>query len=196
MKDIRSQFFPMELPSGVIGRRVERETAQIARKALGARIFLPREEMGYFVAPETRREALDRLEKLHADSAPEWIVFYSAGDEPVGWCYGYMEDAETLFIDTVGLIPAFRNRGIYTAFLKQFIAYLGAMGYERLTTSHHPNNRAIMIAELKAGFNIAGIELHESCGPLIKMAYIFHDDRREWFRQIFSLAPDQTSDVG
>ncbi len=107
-----------------------------------------------------------------------------------------MEDVETFFIDTVGLIPAFRNRGIYTAFLKQIIAYLGAMGYERLTTSHHPNNRAILIVELKAGFNIVGIELHESCGAGIKVAYIFHDDRREWFRQIFNLAPDQTSYAG
>lgn len=65
-----------------------------------------------------------------------------------------------------------------------------------LTTSHHPNNRAIMIAELKAGFNIVGIELHEECGPLVKMAYLFHDDRREGFRQVFSMAPDQISDVG
>ena len=107
-----------------------------------------------------------------------------------------MEDNETFFIDTVGLVPAFRNRGIYTAFLKQLIAYLGAMGYERLTTSHHPNNRAVMIAELKAGFNIVGLELHESCGPLIKMAYFFHDDRRESFKHVFSLAPDPMSEVG
>ena len=67
-------------------------------------------------------------------------------------------------IDTVGLIPAFRGRGIYRAFLKQLIAYLDALGYERLTTSHHPDNRAVMIPELKAGFHIVGIKLHENCG--------------------------------
>jgi RimJ/RimL family protein N-acetyltransferase len=122
-------------------------------------------------------------------SSAEWIVFYDSDGAPVGWLYGYQEDEETLFIDTVGLVPAFRGLGIYTAFLKQLIAYLGALGYERLTTSHHPDNRAVMIPELKAGFNIVGIELHEYCGPLIKMAYFFHDDRRQGFRRVFSLPP-------
>jgi RimJ/RimL family protein N-acetyltransferase len=190
------QFFPMELPAGVVGRLVDHDTAQRVRMAIGAQIFPPREVFGQFTPPETRRDNLERLQKHYTPSFAQWIVFYSDRNEPVGWLYGYMEDSETFFIDTVGLIPAFRNRGIYTAFLKQLIAYLGALGYERLTTSHHPNNRAVMIAELKAGFNITGIELHEECGPLVKMAYLFHDDRREGFRQVFSMAPDQISDVG
>ena len=103
-----------------------------------------------------------------------------------------MEDQETFFIVAVGLIATFRGRGIYTALLKGLIAYLAAVGYERLTTSHHPNNRAIMIAELKAGFNITGLELHERYGPLVKMAYLFHQDRQENFEQVFSMAPDPT----
>ena len=107
-----------------------------------------------------------------------------------------MEDSMTFLIDTVGLIPAYPNLGVYTAFLHGLIATLGAAGYERLTTSHHPNNRAVMIAELKAGFNIVGIELHESCGPLVKMAYLLHHDRREGFRRAFSVAPDPASGAG
>jgi RimJ/RimL family protein N-acetyltransferase len=194
--DIYQQFFPMELPGDVTGRLVDRDTARKAIETIGAQIFAPREALGYFVPPETRRGTLERAGRRHTPSSPEWIVFYSSQDEPVGWLYGYMEDEETFFIDTVGLIPAFRHRGIYTAFLKQLIAYLGAVGYERLTTSHHPNNRAVMIAELKAGFNIVGIELHESCGAIVKTAYLFHDDRRESFRQVCSLAPDPASHVG
>ena len=80
-------------------------------------------------------------------------------------------------------------------FLKGLIAYLAAAGYERLTTSHHPNNRAIMIAELKAGFHITGLELHEGYGPLVKMAYLFHQDRRESFEHVFSMAPDPTRQI-
>lgn len=185
-RDIWQRFFPMSLPGDVSGRLVDRDTAQKAIETFGPRIFAPRETFGHFVAPEARRGRLERAGKRHGPPSPEWIIFYHGQDEPVGWFYGFMEDEETFFIDTVGLIPAFRHRGIYTAFLKQLIAYLGALGYERLTTSHHPNNRAVMIPELKAGFNIVGIELHEGCGPLIKMAYLFHDDRREGFRQVFS----------
>lgn len=195
-QDIRQQFFPMKLPSGVVGRWMDEEAAQEPISAFGRQIFAPRHEHGLFLVPEARREKLDRLRELHAYSCPEWVVFYSEQDEPIGWFFGYMEDDMTFFIDTIGLVPAFRGRGIYSAFLKQLIAYLGALGYERITTTHHPNNRAVMIAELKAGFNIVGLEIHESFGPMVKMACPLHDDRREGFRQVFSMAPDPASDVG
>ena len=51
-----------------------------------------------------------------------------------------------------------------------------------------------MIAELKAGFNIVGLELHEAHGPLVKMAYLVHDDRRDSFQAVFSMAPDPTAE--
>jgi len=194
--DLRASFFPVELPGGVTARRVDRGVAQGAIAQIGAQVFVPREALGQFVPPAARRGALARAGRPHTPSSPEWIVVYSEQDEPVGWLYGYLEDAETFFIDTVGLIPAFRRRGIYTALLQHLIAYLGALGCERLTTSHHPNNRAVMIPELKAGFNIVGLELHEGCGPLIRMAYLFHLDRRQAFRSVFRLAPEPTSDTG
>ena len=50
-----------------------------------------------------------------------------------------------------------------------------------------------MIAELKAGFNITGLELHENYGPLIKMAYFIHPDRRAGFEHAFTMAPDPTT---
>jgi RimJ/RimL family protein N-acetyltransferase len=188
-KDPGAGFFPMTLSAGVVGRLVDVETAQRAREVIGPQIFAPREEYGQFVVPEARRKTVDHLQEQYVDAGAKWIVFYNGQGEPVGWCYGYMEDSETFFIDTVGLVLAYRGRGIYTAFLPRLIAYLGSLGYERLTTSHHPNNRAVMIPELKAGFHIVGLELHEGCGALIKMAYLFHDDRREGFRRAFSLAP-------
>jgi RimJ/RimL family protein N-acetyltransferase len=193
-EEISQQFFPVDLPGSTTGCIVDPDTAEKAIRVIGDQIFSTRESLGQFESPETRRRALEKAGKQHKPSSPEWVVFYNTVDEPVGWLYGYMEDEETFFIDTVGLIAAYRRRGIYTAFLNQLIAYLGALGYERLTTSHHPNNRAIMIAELKAGFNIVGLELHEGCGPLVKMAYLFHQDRQESFRGAFSMAPDPTAD--
>jgi RimJ/RimL family protein N-acetyltransferase len=94
-----------------------------------------------------------------------------------------------------GFLPAYRGRGLYSAFLPKYLAYVTALGQERVTTSHHPNNRAIMIAELKVGFDIVGLELHESFGPLVKMAYFVHADRRAGFEQAFNMAPDPTAGV-
>jgi hypothetical protein len=37
------------------------------------------------------------------------------------------------------------------------------------------------------------MELNESTGAMVKVAYLFHADRRKRFEQGFMLAPDQTS---
>ena len=197
VEEIRKQFFPMKLPSGVAGRSMDQDAAQEPIRAINHLIFSPgfKQAVGLFEAPEARRERLERLQKLHARSQPEWVVFYNGKDEPIGWFYGYMEDEETFFIDTIGLVPAFRGRGIYSAFLRQLIAYLRALGYERLTTSHGPNNRAALIADLKVGFDIVGLELHESHGPLVKTAYHLHEDRRQAFERVFSTIRESTNEA-
>jgi RimJ/RimL family protein N-acetyltransferase len=171
---------------------MDQDAAQEPIRVINHLIFPPgfKQALGLFAAPQVRRGRLERLQELHARSSPQWIVFYDETDEPIGWFYGYMEDEETFFIDTIGLVPAFRGRGIYTAFLKQWSDCLRALGYERLTTTHHPNNRAALIADLKAGFNIVGLELHESHGPMVKMACFLHADRRRGFEQVFSAEPE------
>ena len=198
-EQIHKQFFPMKLPAGIVARSMDQDAAQEAIAPINHLIFPPgfKQEVGLFEAPEARRERLEHLQKLYAYSQPEWLVFYNVQDEPIGWFLGYMEDVDgdTFFIDTVGLVPAFRRRGIYSAFLRQLIAYLKAMGYERLTTSHGPNNRAALIADLKAGFNIVGLELHESHGPLVKTAYYLHQDRRQAFERVFSTEREPTREA-
>jgi GNAT superfamily N-acetyltransferase len=162
---------------------MDRDTAQEPISTINHLIFPPgfKEALGLFATPETRHEGLQ-----HVRSHPEWIVFYNT-EEPIGWFYGYMEDEETFFIDTMGLVPAFRGQGIYSAFLVQLIEYLRAAGYERVATTHHPNNRAALIADLKVGFDIVGMELNESHGPMVKMVCYLHEDRREAFERVFSM---------
>jgi GNAT superfamily N-acetyltransferase len=194
---IHKQFFPMKLSSGVVARSMDRDAAQEFIKTINHLIFPAdyKQSVGLFETPEARHESLERLRKVHARSSPIWLVFFNAEDEPIGWFLGFMEDEETFFIDTVGLIPAYRSQGIYSAFLRQFIVYLRAMGYERLTTSHGPNTRAALIADLKAGFDIVGIELHEGCGPLVKTVYHLHEDRRQAFERVFSTPRESTNEA-
>lgn len=143
-EEIHKRFFPIKLPSGVVARSMNQDAAQEPIRAINHLFFPPgfKQALGLFAAPEARRERLETLQKLHARSHPEWLVFYDSSDAPIGWFYGYMEDEETFFIDTIGLIPACRGQGIYSAFLVQLITCLRTIGYERLTTTHHPNNRA------------------------------------------------------
>ena len=191
-EDIRNQFFPMRLPFDVVAYSVDRKAALESIKVFNHLIFAPgfKEETGVFRPPKDRQERVNQLWGFHVDTHPEWIVFFDECDEPIGWFYGYMEDEESFFIDTIGLVPEYRNKGIYRVFLRQLIAYLGAVGYERLTSTHHPNNRGVLIPELKVGFNIVGLELNESGGPVLKVAYLIHEDRKKGFERVFSMVPE------
>jgi RimJ/RimL family protein N-acetyltransferase len=201
--DIRKQFFPMNLPFGVTAHSMDREAAQESIERFNHRIFTPDfKETGVFRPPQARGERAARLWEARIDTHPEWIIFFDKGEDPIGWFYGYMEDEETFFIDTIGLVPEVRKQGIYQAFLEKLIDYLKAVGYERLTSSHHPNNRAVLIAELKVGFNIVGLEINESAGPVLRVAHPLHEDRRLGFERVFcmvaedywnSILPDPTS---
>jgi len=189
--DFHRQFFPMRLPFGVTAHSMDREAAQESIKIFNHRIFAPGfKETGVFRPPQARGERVAQLWDDRIDTHPEWIVFFDERENPIGWFYGYMEDAETFFIDTIGLIPEVRRQGIYQAFLKQLIAYLEAAGYERLTSSHHPNNRAVLIAELKVGFNIVGLEINESVGAILRVAHLLRKDRQLGFERVFCLVPE------
>jgi RimJ/RimL family protein N-acetyltransferase len=187
------QFFPMKLPHGVVACSMNSEKAQGQIELFNHRIFAPgfKEEAGIFRAPQVRLEKVEQLWEKHVDTHPEWIIFFDKNGEPIGWFYGYMEDEESFFIDTIGLVPEFRSKGIYQTFLLQLIAYLKAVGYERVTSTHLPNNRAVLIAELKVGFNIVGLELNESLGPALKVAYMIYEDRQRGFEQVFSMVPKE-----
>ena len=192
LEAIRNQFFPIDLPMDITARIVDRDTVFEINAA--TRIFSP-DDLGLYRPPAERLAAVRRLSAQYVHSAAEAIAFSDPADKAVGWFWGYMADRETFLIDTFGLIPAYRGHGIYQAFIRVLLAYLGAVGYERVTVETHANNRAMLIANLKAGFSIAGIELHESSGTLIKLLYPLHEDRRRDFRKAFRLLPDDAPET-
>jgi len=56
-----------------------------------------------------------------------------------------------------------------------------------------PPERQPGVQRLRQSYTIVGLELNESYGPLVKMAYFIHADRRAGFEQAFSMAPDSTA---
>ncbi|MCG8351541.1 MAG: hypothetical protein MI924_27555 [Chloroflexales bacterium] len=99
------------------------------------------------------------------------------------------------FMAYSGIVPAYQRRGIYGAFLRAFLPYLHALGYERVTSNHMVNNRLVLIAKLKAGFFITGVTLDERYGAQVTLTHFFYPDRRTGFARAYSVedysgAPD------
>ncbi len=98
-----------------------------------------------------------------------------------------MRDSMTFFMTSTGILPAYRRRGIYGAFLGRLLDYLEDLGYERVVSNHQTNNRAVLIAKLKAGFNITAVNLDERWGAQVELTYLIHDDRWRGYERAFSL---------
>lgn len=192
LEAIRNQFFPASLPENVTARTVEKHT--VFEINATTRIFNPA-DLGLYRPPAKRQTIITQVSARYSHFGAEAVAFYDETDAAVGWFWGYMEDRETFLIDTFGLIPAYRGHGIYQAFIRVLLAYLEAAGYERVTVHTHPNNRAMLIANLKAGFSICGMEMNESSGALIKLVYHLPEDRREDFSKAFRLLPDDNREV-
>jgi RimJ/RimL family protein N-acetyltransferase len=189
----RTAYFPVELPSGVIARPVDYETYAPIRKALFDSVFPHWSTLPRYQLPPERRAQVVRLTKLFRKTHHERFVFYDS-DTPVGWSMGHMDDPITFRMNNSGLLPDYRRRGIYTAFTRRLLDYLKALGYERVTSDHHPTNRAILIAKLRLGFNLSGQWLSEDGGAVVRLTYYFYEDRFQGFERAFGMEPDFTQD--
>lgn len=179
----RKAFFPLSLQE--IGTEVTvcTDAAHFAAKVgrIYDRVF-PGSERS-FAVPQARREAVDRLRGLREGTHREYLLLRDSQGSVVGWLTGEMEDPETFYVRTAGIVPEHRHAGVPQLFSPHFLRYLKALGYERVTSQHHPNNRAIIILQLRAGFNIEGYNVDERWGPQVKMVRYLHDDRETEFHR-------------
>jgi RimJ/RimL family protein N-acetyltransferase len=90
-----------------------------------------------------------------------------------------------------GVVPELRRKGIYSAVTSSVLDHVREIGYERVVSHHVPNNRGVLIAKLKLGFNIEGIELDDRWGPLVKLVHYLQPGGQEGFERTFSLRPSQ-----
>ena len=178
----RAQFFPFNPIPSITVRSVDDPTVFAITGKLADQVFVPAADLGlrpYTPPPQHLRAALQQ----HS----ERFVFYNEADEPVGWSIGEQTDPDAFFMRWTGILPAYQKRGIYAAFLRHLLAYLQALGYERVTSNHMVNNRAVLIAKMKAGFIATGMSLDERWGALLWLTYYLDDAAAEGFRSAFSL---------
>lgn len=186
-EDIRAQYYPQEIVDGIIAKPISNRSEFFTiTGSMFDEVFTPFPDLGAYRIPDDRQAKLTALREAFAGTHHEYFVFYD-GDTVAGWAYGEMHDPETYFMSNTAILRAYRRRGLYSRFLSHFIGYLTALGYERITSTHQPNNTAILIAKLKAGFVMSGVMLDERWSAQVQMTYHIHADRQRGFSQAFSL---------
>lgn len=186
----KAKHFPMQLATDIIGKNVAMETYFDVEDALEPLIFAenPHTARWFSLPAERRDERKKALFMLQRRAHQDAVVFYD-GDTPIGWSAGRMTGASEFLMDVTGVHPDYQGKGIYGSFLQHYLPYLRDVGYERVVGYHSPTNRAVLIAKLKAGFIIGGMEFREHAGASVKLVYYLHQDRYEAFEAVHSLQP-------
>lgn len=178
----RHQFFPFEVKPGIVVKAVDVATVYEVTGKLTEQVFSSMTELG--LMPFTAGpEHLQATRQRHA----EQFVIYANGDEPIGWSIGEQRAVDDFFMTWTGIIPAYQNQGIYSAFLRHFISYCMALGYARITSNHMVNNRRVIVAKMKAGFIASGMSLDERIGAALWLTYYIDKAREAGFKSAFSL---------
>jgi|688.fasta_scaffold62906_2 RimJ/RimL family protein N-acetyltransferase len=118
---------------------------------------------------ESRRNTYVTSETIY------WFIMY--GTDVVGWCHLQQADPDTLTMRNTAIDPAHRRKGLYTALLPIVINHARSEGYQRIVSTHHASNNAVIIPKLKAGFIITGLHINEKYGAMITLAYYVYEGR-------------------
>ncbi len=96
------------------------------------------------------------------------------GEEVVAMFCGSSHDRSRYQMTHSVVNPAYHRRGIYSEIIARALAYSDALGYAVVISEHSPANNAVLIAKLRAGFRITGLDIDGAFGISVMLAY-FHD---------------------
>lgn len=132
-----------------------------------------------------RVAAMERLcpRPLAATALPLHRVRIGAfdGADLVGWSHGWREAGGQLYVASSAVLPPYRRQGVYTRLLAAIEEQALGLGCHRVTSHQRADNSAVLIAKLKAGYVICGMEFSSEMGLLAKLARDLDPARRALF---------------
>lgn len=101
-------------------------------------------------------------------------------DEFVGWSFGDQKNVDNdYYMRNSAVLPEHRRQGLYSALMTTHLEIVNEKGFQKITSSHHVTNNAVLIPKLKAGFIISGFEMDDGFGLLVNLTYFTNPLRRE-----------------
>ncbi len=173
-----------ELPAGVRLEKLD-EGARPLVEAFFTRAFadspsVPRDA----VYDEATRARADRLIELEGERMLHHFWGFYAGDELIGAYEGRQERRAEYDMRRTALLPEWRRRGIYRAFLPRVLEAAAAAGFLRVTSRHAADNNAILIAKLSQGFVIEGISTSLRTGLQVVLVHHTSEAARAQHRRV------------
>jgi RimJ/RimL family protein N-acetyltransferase len=124
-----------------------------------------------------------------------WLVYHQ--DEIIGWCHGMQLSNDSFYMKNSCIKPAFRNRGLYSKVLSHLTQHIFNLGFKVVTSKHIASNNAILIAKLKQGFIVTGMEMSVENGLLLVLSLFNNKIRHQVldFRNGFGMPGKEVSSM-
>lgn len=92
-----------------------------------------------------------------------------AGDTLAALTVGWQDDDERYYMALSLVLPEHRRRGLYSALVRESVARARAGGYSEVWSRHVATNNPVIIAKLKLGFTVSGVELMPAHGVMVRL---------------------------
>jgi GNAT superfamily N-acetyltransferase len=114
-------------------------------------------------------------------------VFYQ--DKMIAWSDGQQMSDNRYYMRNSAVLPQHRNQGIYSKLTDIVLEQTKQEGFLEIYSSHLATNNAILIAKMKKGFFITGMDLHPRFGTRINLTYSHSEELKMMydFRAGYSL---------
>jgi len=180
------------LPDGYEVRRVDR-FEEPEYKGLVKQILYgehPTVDWANFMS-ESEIETQAKLRKDFGRANPVRLGAYKEG-KLVGFCFGFQDCDSSFSMAASGVLPEHRRKGLYRFLAERMLEISKGMDFPQVSSRHVATNNAVLIAKLKLGFVVTGMELSETFGTLLQLTYFHHPLRRKVFHVRAGLArPDE-----
>lgn len=125
---------------------------------------------------EQEAQASNELKRSFGKGLALRVGAYQGG-RLVGWSHGFQDGSDSYIMASSAVLPEYRRRGLYTRLVRAVLERTRAAGFQVVHSKHVITNNPILIAKLKLGFVIAGFELSDVHGVLVRLRYLFNERR-------------------
>lgn len=170
------------LPSGYSIREMSKEEFDPLWNTYRPQIF-EANILAYRPPPHLAPEDVVKLEQLNRPFQSPDIYTLRLGvffkGEFCGWHIGDQTSGEVFYMRNSAVLPAHRNKGLYSALLHRTAAIVRPMGFQKIFSTHHSTNNTVIIPKLKAGFVITALQISEIFGVLVTLTLFLNPLSKE-----------------
>lgn len=95
--------------------------------------------------------------------------------EMKGWSFGWQDTSESFYMGASAVSPELRRQGLYSELVRFTLERTKELGYQTVSSQHILTNNPVIIAKLKLGFTIKGLEVDAVLGSLLRLNYHHND---------------------